>query len=327
MHIVAAEDTLRVSSLQMAALPKLPPLSEGSVKPSFPNDPLRQKLEGRRTSWSSLALLADTSFNSYVPYGWGFTIYRIRFAGDSDERFTRALQRLTTWIKWLVRASRYIEEGVRDLFPGDVIAPLPPAIDDPTDHIADRLVNEVIEFTPRDGDSEPEGEEDFSAVGRTFSDWVASLDVDFSQSRNNARYDHCLIIDEKALKSLELLPEDMPPLEHRKIQSPYRAPVVANFHNSWVWVLDRKANEALLEGEWEEAEHPPWLRLRISLIMTLWFERAKGTIPLDWLELREEDKHNWETVGWWNPQAIIANGVLRLSRGEDPPFSSSRYNT
>ena len=193
-----------------------PPLSEGSVKPSFPDDPLRQELEGRRTSWSSLALLADTSFNSYIPYGWGFTIYRIRFAGDSDERFTRALQRLINWIKWLVRASRYIEEGVRDLFPCDVISPLLPAIDDPTDHIADRLVNEVIEFTPGDGECDsnivatgPEGEEDFSVVGRIFSDWVASLGINLSQSRNNARYDHCLIIDKKALKSLELLPEDM----------------------------------------------------------------------------------------------------------------------
>jgi len=258
----------------------------------------------------------------------------IRFAGDSDERFTRALQRLTNWIKWLVRASRYIEEGVRDLFPGDVISPLLPAIDDPTDHIADRLVNEVIEFTPGDGECDgnivatgPEGEEDFSAVGRRFSDWVASLGVNLSQSRNNARYDHCLIIDEKALKSLELLPEDMPPLEHRKIQSLYRAPVAASFRKSWVWVLDRKANEALLADKWEESEHPPWLRLRVFSFMTLWFERAKGTIPLDWLELREEDKDRWETVGWWNSQAVTVNGVLRLSRGEDPPFSSSRYTS
>lgn len=322
LHIRKPAIALSWLSSIMASLPIFPPILANSLLPSFPDDPQREQLEQRRPSWSSLALLADPVFNSYVPYAWGFTIYRVPFAGDSDERFTQALQRLTQWIKWLVRASRYSEEGTRDMFPGDVTAPIPPATDDPTDHLADRLFNQVIKLNIADARAvitEPKGSEDFSVIERAFSDWVATLGVDLALSKNNARYDHCLIIDENALKSIELLPKDLPPLEHRKLNNPNLRAVFASFCDSWVWVLDRKSNEAWLAGE--KLEHPPWLRLRAYSFLELWFERAKVKTPLNWQKVREEDKLDWETVGWWNSSAGILNIAMQQVCEAGPLYS------
>lgn len=239
----------------MPAPSAFPPLPRDPLAASFPGSPERQQAERRRTSWSSLKLLADPDFNSYVPYAWGFTIYRIRFAGDSDERFQAALERLTKWVKWIVRSSRFTEEGLQYLNRIDMPSvPLPTADEpDPTDTLADRLFNEVVDFVPADEDSvvvtEPEGEEDFSEAWRAFSERLATLGVDLDRSKNNARYDHCLFIDENALRSLELLPEVPPPLEYRQRGHEKHTATHRSYCNSWVWVLDRKLNDEELVGE------------------------------------------------------------------------------
>lgn len=258
-----------------------------------------------RSSYNSLRLLKDPTFNSYLPYAWGFTIYRIRFDGDSDERFDQALRRFTEWTKWLVRDTRYTE----NLSHAD--APEPSPTNDATDYLADRFYNEVIEINAA-VTIEPEGQEDFSAVGQAFSEWVAGLNVDLMQSKNNVRYDHCLIIDKKALESLELLPEAIPDVGRGQRLYSKAVENLNSWHPSWVWVLDRKTCEAVIQGK--EVEYPPWLRLHLQFVLEIWFERAKGNISTDWQRLAEEDLNKWETVFWWNLEAESMNEMSRPMR-------------
>ncbi|KAG8407916.1 hypothetical protein J3458_020225 [Metarhizium acridum] len=194
------------------------PITTDPLAISFADDYIRERSERSRPSRNFLALLRDPSLNSYVPYAWGFTIYRVRFEGDSDDRFAKALRLFSKWTQWLVRASKFTEEGTRNLFPADVPVPS----DDPTDDLADRLYNQVIEVYPN-ADSivtGPEGEEDFSAVGEAFTKWVDALGINLTLSKNNTRHDQCLIIDKQALETLERLPEDLPPLRSERISHP-----------------------------------------------------------------------------------------------------------
>lgn len=294
----------------MSLRPSFAPLPADPAYAAYGNDSERYSKEQNRTSWKALWILSDAAFNSYVSYAWGFTIYRLRFEGDSDERFQSALDRWEQWTRWVVRAARYGNDSVWEYNPS-------PAGVEPTDQLADRLYNEVLEFVPDDADEpivlEPEGEEDFAAVGAAFSKWVASLNVD--TSKRNARYDQCLIIDKASLESLEKLPETPPPLEHARCESGRRE-AHAHYYYAWLWVLDRKINDAEAAGEFIDC--PPWLRLRVNWTQNLWFHGPMGTRPQEWLHLAEEDRHNWETVKWWNPQALIVNGVQRQTRSRGP---------
>ncbi|CEJ92030.1 hypothetical protein VHEMI07710 [[Torrubiella] hemipterigena] len=293
-------------------VPPLPIFSPLPIDPcyaAYPDDDARYQHENRRISWKSLALLADSTFNTYIPYGWGFTVYRVRFDGDSDERFQSALDRFDLWLRCLVRAVRYGDDNVRDNFTGP---------NDSTDQIAERLYNQVFEFDPASLPddtviTEPEGDEDFFPVGAAFSEWVASLDVDLAASRGNARYHQCLIVDKTALVTLEKLPAEVPPLHHYETNNEHSRSLFSTYNNAWVWVLDRQSNERLAAGE--NVDFSPWLRVRLPTIEALWFERPKGNLwRLDWRQLTQEDRHKWETVAWWHPQALIINGVTRQVR-------------
>lgn len=213
----------------------------------------------------------------------------------------------------MVRAARYGNDNLRDLT-------IRPDGADPTDQLADRLYNEVFEFNPAESEqpviSEPEGEEDFSAVGAAFSEWVSSLNVDLDASRDNARYNQCLIIDKTALESLEKLPETLPPLEHFGQESSHVNELQGLYYYTWVWVLDRKSTEMRAAGE--QIAYAPWVRLRINFVRDAWFHAPMRMKPREWPQLAEEDKHKWETVAWWNPQAYLINGVRRQTRGRKP---------
>lgn len=294
------------------APPPLPTFSPLPIDPcyaAYPDDDVRYQYEHHRTSWKSLALLADNTFNTYIPYGWGFTIYRVRFEGDSDERFQIALDRFDLWLRWLVRAVPYRDDNINDIFTGP---------NDPTNQIAERLYNQVFEFDPASLPddpviTEPEGDEDFFPVGAAFSAWVASLDVDLAASRGNARYHQCLIIDKKALETLERLPNEVAPLHYYERNNEHFKSLFSKYDNAWVWVLDRESNEGLAAGE--NLDFSPWLRIRLSSIEALWFEKPKGNLcKLEWRQLAEEDRHKWETVTWWNYQALMINAATRQVR-------------
>lgn len=262
-----------------------------------------------RFSYEALARIQDPAFDPHLPYTWGFTIYRIPFEGNSDERFAQALQRFTQWSKWIIRASRYSELASKPT------APEPPATGDSTDHLADRFYNEVIKLDPSvKFITGPEGQEDFSAVGQEFSNWIAGLNVDLEKTENNPRYNHCLIIDKNALQSLETLPDTLPPLGYEKSRHPRNRETFRSYHKAWVWVLDRKPCEAFSQGQ--EMKYPPWLRLRISSFLDIWFERAQRGISADWQRLAQEDFQKWETVRWWSSAAFMIN---RLNRDRRAP--------
>lgn len=296
-----------------------PPLKTFSPLPvdpayvAFPDNAQRYRQEAKRTSWSCLSILSDPTFNSHIPYAWGFIIYRVRFRGDSDERFYTALRRFEQWAGWIVRAVRYGNDNLHDLS-------ILPDGTEPTDQLAERLYNQVLEFIPGNEPvvTEPEGEEDFSAVGVAFSKWVSSLpltpdNASSPSARPNARYDQCLIIDKAALESLENLSETPPALEHYSLDSPHNAALHALYYSTWVWVLDRRTNEAL--GAGENLNYSPWVRLRICSLQDLWFHGPRRVKPQEWRQLAEEDKHKWETVRWWNAQALLVNSARRQTRG------------
>lgn len=260
-----------------------------------------------RSSYESLALIQDPTFDPYLPYTWGFTIYRVRFEGDSDERFAQALQRFTQWSKWIIRASRYSEMA------SEPKGPEPPATGGLTDYLADRFYNDVIELDPGvEVITGPEGQENFSTIGQEFSNWIAGLKVDLGKSENTPRYNHCLIIDKNALKSLELLPDTLPPLEYGKINHPKDRETFRSYCESWVWVLDRKSCKAFLQGQ--EMKYPPWLRLYIGSFLDICFERAQREIPAHWQGLAQEDSEKWETVRWWSSAATMINKLNRQRR-------------
>lgn len=78
-------------------------------------------------------------YNAYVPYGWGFTIYRAAFGGpDSDARFAAGLRRLESWVRFEVLNYRYKRNGE----PQDRSDPDPSAL------LAERFWNEVVEEYP-----------------------------------------------------------------------------------------------------------------------------------------------------------------------------------
>lgn len=263
-------------------------------------------------------MLADPTFNTLMQYSWGFTIYRVRFDGDSEERFASALRRFDLWTRWLIRAFRYCEDDVYDPI-------ILPNGEDPTDQLAESLYHQVVELTLGENQqvvTKPEGKEDFSTVGTAFSVHVASLNSKLSPL--NARFEQYLIIDKAALETLEKLPDMLPPIEHYHSISGRRA-LRSVYYGTWIWVLDRRTCELWAAGGERDAEFPPWARLRICHLQNLWFHHPRRCIPRLWRDLLEEDRHKWETVKWWNAQALIINFALRQTGGREPAWLEKHY--
>ncbi|KAJ9149083.1 hypothetical protein NKR23_g4649 [Pleurostoma richardsiae] len=265
---------------------------EHGFRPTNIVPPRRNYQEGFRPARTDLGFLDFTTFNTYSPYAWGYTIYRAVFGGTSDARFAEGLRRLEAWVRWHVRMQRY--EEIRD-WPEEC-KPASDEVDGPTDELAKRMWNEVFEDYPDTEQviTEPEGREDFSPVGRAFISWVASLGVDTSGL--NTRYDLCLVIDETVLKMLEKLPAQTPPVGPLQKGSPEESRLFDLMINTWVWILDRKTMEEKENGI--AREFLPWARLRMGFFYDLWFKRPRGLDPANWKCLVEEDRARPDTVRW-----------------------------
>jgi hypothetical protein len=264
-----------------------------------------------------LRFLPDWQHNTPVPNGWGFTIYRAAFGPGSDERFAMGVKRLEDWLRYCVRQSRY------DAFGRRTDTPLDPDTD-LTNTMAERLWNEVMEDYPGKekvrtaaataaGD---EGREDFGPVGRAFVRWAEELGVDLS--RRNVRYDHCLILDEAALETLEGLPADVP--EVRPLPAPelgYLNPIKHGAAKAWVWILDRESMQAREAGaprQSPEDMYPPWIRIRLPDLRTLWFWRPQELVPDSWSGVWGEDYVRHGGVSWWGESARTKNEMLWYDR-------------
>jgi hypothetical protein len=157
----------------------------------------------------------------------------------------------------------------------------------PSDELARRFYLEVIEDYPnrdqvRAGLNVEEGDENFTPVGAAFLDWVDenALDVDDLYVRN----DHCLVIDERSLVSLEALP-DVPPVSPQTAAEERDLLLITG--KAWVWLVDRKATLDEEAGEpparlgWMEPDHPsfrPWCRIHLVNLVDLWKRgTAKGS--------------------------------------------------
>ncbi|KAK4129552.1 hypothetical protein N657DRAFT_677153 [Parathielavia appendiculata] len=192
-------------------------LFDNDVSPLQPqilssNFPIKLQVRRLRNQHgSNLRLLWEyETHNTYILNGWGFTIYRAAFGPGFDERFAAGLKRLENWLRFIVRQSRYDAFGKRQDLPSDPDS-------DAAALLAERLWNEVVEEYPdkeKNISGGEEGSEDFAPVGKAFIRWANELGKDLSQ--RNARYHHCLVLDETALNStLEGSLEKVPELKSR----------------------------------------------------------------------------------------------------------------
>ena len=300
------------------------PIPEEVANPSYPSDPARQSFERSRPARWDLQYLQTMRHNSYAPNVWGFTIYRAVFGPGSDERFAAGLALLEAWVRFSVRQSRYNLASERAWKRVPQYMPQP-GDRDGTDDLAERLWNEVVEDYPdklavRSAPEGEEGSEDFSPVGRAFVAWVKGLNVDTSGL--NVRYDHCLVLDDAALRSLEDLPAELPEIRPRPTTYPERSQFNRFLRNAWVWLLDREEMEYRdpdsqrvkpLKKE-DQPDAPPWIRIRLSLLDDLWFRRPQGQTQSPWFCCIEEDRDKWDRVFWWNSSASALNQGRRGAR-------------
>ena len=263
-----------------------------------------------------LGFLQDWQHNTYVPNGWGFTVYRAVFGPCSNERFAAGVKRLEDWLHFSVRQNRYDLFGKRTALPSDPDTDL-------TNLVAERLWNELVEDYP-DKDKiklsttpDDEGSEDFTPIGTAFVRWAEQLGVDLS--RRNARYNHCLILDDAALKSLEGLPNEVPKVKPRPAGTPEGRDLTRIKQGAWVWVLDRETIQARQAGTFRRSPediYPPWIRIRLPFLQTLWFYPPQGLAPEEWWQVSEEDRVKHDRVFWWNERATTMNQVLRNHRSQ-----------
>jgi hypothetical protein len=256
------------------------------------------------------------TLNTYVPFGWGFTIYRAAFGPGSDERFATALRRLDSWVRFGVLSGRFsLLKFGREY---DLLGGLNP---NPSELLAERLWNEVIEEYPhkdKNRSGGEDGDEDFTPVGQAFLRWGDDLGVVLNE--RNARYQNCLIIDDAVLDSiLDGLPEEVPEVKPRLVTGQEHQDLTRiQFRGAWVWVLDRgtvQAREAGVQRAPEDVR-PPWVRIRIGDLVMLWFERLRGYIHECWWDVCLEDEVKWDRVFWWSDDAKIVNEIQRSSRAE-----------
>jgi hypothetical protein len=235
-----------------------------------------------------------------------------------------------------VRQSRYEEDWILwEQCPATVP---PTGAWDPTDDMAQRMWNDVIEDYPdRDkipsGEGTEPGDEDFEAIGRAFIAWVGSTTVD--PSNLLVRYDHCLIIDETSLEAIERLPAEVPEVKPRPFEAQTtreeQQELTKLLDSTWVWMLDRETMARHLEGDtrprlppesvcgYRISYIPPWLRLRLSDVYSLWFRRSRSMETPGWDSKCEQDTVQYDKVFWWNPLAPVINEARVRRRQQAQP--------
>ena len=280
---------------------------------SFPPVPLSIWSGGSENAEYLRLLIQNEEHNTYVPNGWGFTIYRAAFGPGSNERFATAMQRLDAWLRVAILRGRYSSLKFGDEYDGG----LDP---DPSAMVASRWWSEIVdEYQDKDkncGGTE-NGDEDFTPAGRAFVRWGDDLGIELAP--NNARYQTCLVVDDASLNSiLDGLPEAVPEVKPLELLSQENGDIVRTLmRGAWVWALDRetmRAREARILRVPEDTR-PPWIRTRLGYLPCLWFERLREHLP-DWWDVFEEDDEKWDRVFWWNQEASIKNEIMKAARDE-----------
>jgi hypothetical protein len=257
--------------------------------------------------------------NSKDPYTWGFVLYRACFGGEFDQRFASAVKKLDSWTRYLAQQRRYagLQPKDKDDPACDPTAPDGKTI--PSMDLAKRFKLDIIEDYPDGTESVSagfevdDGDEDFMAVGKAFLDWVDENAVDTSNLY--VRNDHCLIIDERSLVTLEALPDTVPKPGPIKLvgggcdlyftESPQK--------DAWVWILDREYYDKYAEAgkqaphviplppysHLKERRFDPWVRIRIDKLMRVWWYRPDGYEPGSWQSCIARDRDKFDRVNWW----------------------------
>ncbi|PKS07341.1 hypothetical protein jhhlp_005943 [Lomentospora prolificans] len=198
----------------------------------------------------------------------------------------------------------------------------------PANIVADRFWNEIIEDYPDQkavvaGLDVPNGNEDFSPVGRAFIASVAAHGKpNVTEPHIRAKYHllrntKCLIVDDRSLDTLLTLPKE-PPLTAPEDE--LDAFNVAGGNRVWLWVLDRETMQARENGKplpklpyqaADEEPYPPWARMYVSFVAEKWFERPE--LP----EYLIEDTTEWKTVRYWHADPVSWQNEYRKSRLEN----------
>ena len=135
----------------------------------------------------------------------------------------------------------------------------------------------------------------------------------------------CLIMDERALRTIEVLPAEPPELKFRtEAERRELFPPRPRADRPWLWILDREYLELREAGEWLgggwiESEpgkrpYPPWARINVGDLFDLWFMRCSGGVPGYWGMTIEEDRVKWDTVLWWCAFPRASNDIYRDAR-------------
>lgn len=309
-----------------AALSSGPRAEQGPIDPGLYWDGNRDFLatvSGRTIATSEHEILMDLlSMNhwgaksSKDPYTWGFTLYRTCFGPQFNQRFATAVKKLDSHVRYLAlqkrhsRLRRWDKEGLVDELSTD--GKILPSRD-----LARRFKFDVVEELAGGenkvaaGLGVDDGNEDFMAVGAAFCDWVEENALDTSGL--HVRNDHCVIIDEKSLVTLEALPDENPE------PGPTKLVAGCDFTKSpqldaWVWMLDRGYYQRYVAaGESPSSprsglpphDHPnerrfePWVRTRISNLMGVWWGRPHGYSPSSWQACIARDREKFDKVNWW----------------------------
>ncbi|KAK5988787.1 hypothetical protein PT974_10277 [Cladobotryum mycophilum] len=303
--------------------PDLGPVPDGVGRFTYPGYPnqispaQRQWIENNHLANDRLTYLRQCSDKTHAPSTWGYTIYSACSGTTSNDRFADGLRRLEDWIRWRMQATRFVA-GPESMIQRETdYGPLD-GYPQPADELAKRFWLEVIHDYPdkatvRAGLDAEEGEEDFTAVGEAFLDWVGK---NGKETENlYVRNDHCLIVDEKSLQTLENLPASIPALAFDELQTTSKV-----LRDAWVWLLDREYFTNFLEhgpeiphGFPNERPWSPWIRLRLVSLGSLWFDRPEQRLG-KWQNVIQRDKQKFDRVSWWNSYPYTMNDSLRRRR-------------
>jgi len=267
--------------------------------------------------------------DSKDPYTWGFTLYSAHLLPHAKERFQRGIAKLDRWLRY-----RAMQRRFTDLDPnGDYTQLDARPIDDkilPSHDLARRFKFDVIDEYPAmetvvAGCKTEDGDEDFMAIGQHFTQWVEEHALNTLDQY--VRNDHCLIVDEKSLRTLEALPDQTPP------PGPVEDDGNGCFLRSqpkgaWVWMLDREYFQKYARAQASDGsvrlppyDHPderrfePWLRIYLCDLERVWFFRPLGFSPSGWGSVVERDRQKFDQVNWWgDAQAGRSNEHTRMER-------------
>ena len=254
----------------------MPSCASPNSFPPVPLDIWDHHICGSENAERLRLLIQNEEHNTYVPNGWGYTIYRAAFGPGSDERFATAMQRLDAWLRVAILRGRY--SSLKFGFEYDGAAGLDP---DPSAMVASRWWSEIVDEYPdkeKNYGGTENGDEDFTPAGRAFLRWGGDLGIELAP--NNARYQTCLVVDDAALDSiLDGLPEAVPEVKPLELLSQENRAILRTLRRgAWVWVLDRETMLAREAGirRFPEDTRPPWIRIRLGNLPGLWFERLRG---------------------------------------------------